>query len=151
MNKKHNKCGSLEYFVWAGMKSRCFNPNNPDYMNYGGRGITVCERWKNSFKAFYEDMGKRPHKNLTLDRKDNDGNYELNNCRWATRKTQRLNSRPKRCKIRAFNKILGFDLGLISHIKDFAKEFGLNKTSISLCLKGVQEEHRGWTFERIVE
>jgi hypothetical protein len=131
------------------MKSRCFNLNDPNYVNYGGRGIVVCERWKKSFLAFYKDVGKRPHKTLTLDRIENSGNYEPGNCRWATRKTQRLNSRPKRCKVRAFNKLLGFELGLISHIKDFAKEFNLNKSSISLCLKGIQEEHRGWTFERV--
>lgn len=74
------------------MKQRCFNPKNPAYHNYGGRGITVCERWRDSFTAFVEDMGPRPV-GLTLEREDNDGDYEPSNCSWSTRKQQGANRR----------------------------------------------------------
>jgi len=69
------------------MKTRCNNPNTPAYARYGGRGIKVCEPWQ-SFQGFYADMGDPPSKNYSLDRIDNDGNYEPGNVRWATRKEQ---------------------------------------------------------------
>jgi len=73
------------------MRARCNNPKNAAYKNYGGRGISVCKRW-DSFQAFLEDMGERPE-NLTLERKDNDGNYEPENCCWDTRSNQNKNQR----------------------------------------------------------
>ena len=77
------------------MKARCFNPKGTEYANYGGRGITVCERWKKSFDAFLADMGLRPS-GRSIDWIDNDGNYEPGNCRWTTAKEQTVNRRPKR-------------------------------------------------------
>ena len=80
------------YATWARMVQRCTNKNSKDYPNWGGRGITICERWRHSPENFYADMGDRPDGH-SLDRIDNDGNYEPSNCRWATKSQQTLNSR----------------------------------------------------------
>jgi hypothetical protein len=84
---------SPERSSWDNMKQRCLNPNDPRYKYYGARGIKVCDRWLNSFKNFREDMGRKPSQRHSLDRKNNDGNYEPKNCRWATRKVQMNNTR----------------------------------------------------------
>lgn len=82
------------YSTWNGMKQRCHNPNHDSYHNYGGRGVSVCARWRWSFAAFLKDVGLKPRAGLTLDRIDNDGNYEPKNVRWATAKEQASNTRP---------------------------------------------------------
>ena len=88
-----------EYIAWDNMKRRCQNPNNKRYSDYGEREIKVCERWQD-FCNFLADMGLKPSAGLTLERMDNDGNYEPNNCCWATREEQRANTRPISCGIR---------------------------------------------------
>lgn len=89
----HGMCDTPEYNTWVSMIQRCTNPNNQDYSNYGGRGITVCDRWLNSFEAFYEDMGSKPGLEYSLDREENDLGYCKDNCRWATPTEQANNQR----------------------------------------------------------
>ena len=89
-NTTHGMCYSKEYYAWDTMLARCTNPNNQSYYNYGGRGIQVCDRWRD-FNNFYADMG--PSNGLTLDRRNNDGHYEPGNCRWADWSTQMSNKR----------------------------------------------------------
>ncbi len=90
--KSHGLTNHLLYNTWLGLNKRCNNKNDPKYKNYGGRGIKVCKRWLHSFPNFLSDMGERPN-GLTLDRIDNDGNYEKSNCRWATSTQQKRNTR----------------------------------------------------------
>jgi hypothetical protein len=92
---KHGMWARPEYKVWAAMIQRCHNPRVKPYANYGGRGIQVCDRWRRSFVAFLRDVGRRPSPDLTLDRIDNDGNYEPGNVRWATWTEQAHNKRPR--------------------------------------------------------
>lgn len=95
MLKHGGSCGGNwfpEYAVWNTMRQRCTNPNSEKYKDYGARGIKVCKRWA-KFKNFLEDMGRRPSKDYSIDRKNNDGNYCKRNCRWATRSEQQRNTR----------------------------------------------------------
>jgi hypothetical protein len=89
---KHGMSKTLMFFAWEQMKQRCYNPRNHKFKDYGARGITVCDQWRESFAAFLADMGERPP-GKSIDRRENDGNYEPGNCRWATRLEQAANKR----------------------------------------------------------
>lgn len=90
--KTHGMYGTTEYKTWSSMIQRCTNPKSRQYKQYGGKGISVCDRWKNSFEEFYRDMGKKPP-NMSLDRIDPSKGYELQNCRWADKFIQARNKR----------------------------------------------------------
>lgn len=102
-NHRHKMSGTRIYIEWQGMKGRCYNPHDPRYDRWGGRGITVCDEWRDSFEAFYEwAMSHGYADDLTIDRIDNDGNYTPDNCRWATQSEQSRN-RNSNIKIRIGN------------------------------------------------
>jgi hypothetical protein len=129
--EKHNLSRTKIYNTWISMKDRCFNKNNRNYKNYGGRGITVCDEWRKSFLTFYNDMGKRPSEK-SLDRIDNNGNYCKNNCRWATPKEQNRNTRRNK-KIEAFGKI--------KTIVEWSEEFNFSRRFLTnLVKKGLDLE-----------
>lgn len=90
---KKKSVGEKTYAAWCGMRQRCFNQNNARWADYGGRGITVCERWANSFENFLADMGEPPTPLHTVERRNNDKGYEPDNCYWATRLEQSRNRR----------------------------------------------------------
>lgn len=90
--KKHGKRHSAEYEIWCGIMQRCTNPNHIAYKNYGGRNITICDRWKD-FSLFIEDMGERPTPSHSVERNENEKGYTPENCRWATREEQARNTR----------------------------------------------------------
>ena len=117
----HGMAGSPEYGVWLGMKRRCRRPKARDYGNYGGRGVRVCERWRKSFKAFFEDMGARPSPEHSIDRIDGEGDYEPGNCKWSTRREQNRHRRDNR-----FFEFNGEKLCLT----DWAKRYGMRKVTL---------------------
>lgn len=101
----HGKAHSKINHVWASMKQRCLNPNNKGFPNYGGRGITVCQEWQDSFQAFYDYVSRLPHfgeDGYSLDRINNDGNYEPGNVKWSTRAEQNRNRRCFRKKVKDY-------------------------------------------------
>ena len=131
-NAKHGMTYCPEYHVWDSMKGRCYRKNAGGYRDYGGRGIIVCEEWKNNFTKFYEDMGPRPSKEYSLDRKENDGNYCKENCRWATRGEQDRNKR---------NSIVLELNGVKKNMTEWSGETKIHEDTIRGRL------YRGWTVE----
>jgi len=123
-----------EYEVWRHMIARCQDTKRSDWPRYGGRGIKVCKRWRDSFPAFREDMGPRPSPSHSLDRIDNDGNYEPGNCRWATPLEQANN--------KSNNRYLTFD-GQTLTVAQWARKLGIKVGVLNLRLS-----HPDWTIER---
>lgn len=136
-SKTHGKRNTTEYQSWCNMRRRCYDEQNQKYHRYGGRGIIVCERWlgKNGFSNFYKDMGERPTKNHTLERRNNDGNYEPTNCGWDTKKVQANN--------RSTNHFIEHN-GVIKTITEWEMIIlGKSKGEITRRMK------RGQTFEQV--
>jgi hypothetical protein len=131
-NLQHGLSYTSTHAVWASMKSRCTNRNQRCYPRYGGRGISVCERWL-SFVNFYADMGDKPD-GMSLDRIDPNGNYEPSNCRWATKYTQANNTRT--------NRFLHFN-GETRSVADWGRHLGISAKAISDRIN----KHK-WTVER---
>ena len=117
---------SPEQQIWYGMISRCHNEGNKAYDGYGGRGITVCDRWREDFLNFYDDMGRRPSPKHTIERVDNDKGYSPENCIWATRDIQNRNHRR--------NRWLEFN-GKRMILMDWAREIGITQQALQARLK----------------
>lgn len=145
----HGLWGTQEYWIWHSMKYRCQNPNHKNYKDYGGRGIRVCDAWQD-FSNFYADMGNRPE-GLTLDRINNDGNYEPENCKWSTQREQSMNTRFNSGRyiqhwFFAYNENTG-EWDEDDSQREFARRHGLkSQGNISSCLCGKRKQYRGWTF-----
>lgn len=131
---KHGASTTPEYNAWRAIKQRCHNPNSRYYKWYGERGIAICERWRDSFQNFLEDMGERPSDKHTLDRIDTDKGYSPDNCRWATRKEQSNNLRK--------NIPITYQ-GRTQTISEWADELGFKYFNLynRIC-------RYGWTVER---
>ncbi len=131
---EHGQYKTRLYRIWKDMKTRCYNPSYNAYSNYGGRGINVCEDWKFSFVAFYKwAMANGYSEELTLDRKNNNGDYSPSNCRWVNIKTQANNRRT--------NHLIEYN-GEIHTIAIWADLLGLKKNTLTARLS------RGWSIER---
>lgn len=129
-NRTHGATGTFEYSVWKSMKNRCYTKTHKDYASYGGRGIIVCERWKDSFENFLADMGHAPTLIHSIERDDVNGNYDPDNCRWATLVEQANNRR---------NTVILEWNGRSQSMAEWARELGLNYYTLK------QRIRNGWT------
>ena len=152
----HGKSSTNEFEIWTGIHTRCYNKKAKAFKNYGGRGIVMCDRWRDSFENFLADMGKRPSPNHSLDRyPNNDGNYEPGNCRWATDAEQGNNKR---------NNVKVTIGGVTKNMTEWAREYGVQvgtaslrhrqglrgealfKTSkLTIAHNGITDTVRGWS------
>lgn len=130
------KLNSRIYRTWRKMKERCENEKVHNYHRYGGRGITVCDEWKNNFQAFYDwAMANGYQSNLTIDRKDNNGNYEPDNCRWATNVQQarnRANTKLNESQVESIRTLYSTSE---KTQKEIGNIFGVSKDTVSLIVK----------------
>lgn len=129
---RHGMSGHRIYRIWSGMLARCHTPSASGYANYGGRGITVCDRWR-SFDNFFADMGEAWHEGATIDRVNNDAGYSPENCRWSSRKEQNRNQRD--LIFLEFN-------GQRKCVSAWAEDLGMPSASIRARVK------RGWSVEK---
>lgn len=134
-NTKHGQHKSPEYQVWENIIQRCTNPKHPKFHNHGGRGITVCDRWRNSFSDFLSDVGPRPTPRHTIERRNNDLGYEPDNCYWATYAEQNRNRRN--------NRYVTLD-GKTLVLEDWAKLLGIPPRTLHARF------HKGWPPELIL-
>lgn len=136
LNTTHGMKNTLLYDVWCGIVQRCTNPNSKRYADWGGRGIAICEEWRHDFQSFFDHVSQLEHygdKGRSLDRVDNNGNYEPGNLKWSTQSEQTRNTRA--------NRLLTFS-GKTQCIAAWEDELGLRKGQISNRL------YRGWSVER---
>ena len=139
----HGMNRTPEHRTWFNMKNRCFNPNSDDYKYYGGRGIKVCDEWKNSFSKFFEYVGKRPEGDYSIDRIDNNGDYEPGNVRWADKRTQRLNQRKSK------NNKTGMTGVKTNKSGNFIVEIGFKK--VKYYIKTFKEKEKAFKARRKAE
>lgn len=140
---KHGGGSTPEYAVFNTMHSRCYNINNEKYPIYGGRGIKVCDRWFRNFENFISDMGLRPSDDHSIDRQNNDGNYEPSNCRWATREQQMRNRSISKL---TENDVIEIRKSNLSQRK-IASKFGVSQTMIFYIKNNKQWElHQATSF-----
>lgn len=132
----HGMRRTPEYEAWRGMKRRCYKPSCSKYEQYGGRGISVCERWRHSFDAFIADMGPKPSPDMSLDRINVDGDYEPSNCRWADPNTQMRNRT---------DSILVEWNGKIVHILDVPRHPSISEKNLRKRIRA-----RGWSAKDAV-
>ncbi len=133
--KTHGLTSSKEYRIWNGIKMRCYNEKREKYASYGGRGITMSDEWKESFEAFYRDMGPRPSNEHTVERRDNNAGYCKENCYWATREEQNRNKRTNRYY--EYN-------GVTKILTDWCNEWNVSCTTVDYHLR------QGVSFDEIV-
>ena len=127
LSYKHGMTNTPEFNTWRNIIARCANPDLRHFKYYGGRGISVCQEWQDSFSAFIEHIGPRPSKNHTIERIDNDGDYAPGNVRWATRLEQRRNTR---ARLRTAQ-----HRGVTKSIADWARHFGVTYSTADYHLK----------------
>lgn len=132
---------TAEYKTWLSMKRRCYDASCKDYPNWGGRGVRVCERWNSSFEEFLADMGERPSNRHSIDRIDSSGNYEPENCRWATPEVQGANTRS--CRPITFGGVE------YKTMKDAAKAHGIGLTTLHLRLASGMPLERAFAKRRL--
>jgi len=139
-NTKHGESKSRLYDIRIGMIQRCCNSNNPEYKYYGGRGITICNEWIESYEAFRKWALENGYTdNLSIDRIDSNGNYEPSNCRWADTKTQSMNKRNTR------NVTIN---GETKHLKEWAKIYGIAITTLYTRMKNGMDEITAITSQK---
>jgi hypothetical protein len=138
--KKYYKTHKKEYWAWTRMKQRCTNPNNNRFYRYSALGVSVCERWQNSFENFLADMGTAPTKKHSLDRIDNNGDYCAENCRWTTNTVQSKN--------RSTTRKIAY-MGKTQCLKDWCKELGLDYKKVWDMMFG-KRRATNFSFEQAI-